>query len=245
MMFCRERNALFLMGPTHLSMGTHAVSCVTKPWSATPSPPAVWLCCSKWGHGEHAGSQCPGSPNNSEVIFPEHFLCSTFMVVTVLISFNLHTDLWRRDSCSCCFTDGETEAGSGSLRKGQKAEGHLTPASMQIATHAAGWPIPPPPPALQKAHSCLEFPKSSHPQLKEDSRDEGLPSLLVPSGLHFLGGGRGDTGKGLSASTVQFMEGQPCHSPSAAFDPGACILHGKISLHSKNDLYTYPATTKS
>lgn len=167
------------------------------------------------------------------------------MVITVLISFNLHTDLWRRDSCCLCFTDGETKAGSGSLRKGQKAEGHLAPASMQIATHAAGWPIPPPTPELQKAHSCLEFPRSSHPQLKEDSRDEGLPSLLVPSGLQFLGGGKGSTGKGLSASKVQFMEGQPCYSSSAASDPGACILHGKSFLHSKNGPYTYAATTKS
>lgn len=59
-MFCRERNELSLMGPTHLSTGRHAASCVTEAGGAPPSPPAVWLCCSKCGPRGVCQIQIPG-----------------------------------------------------------------------------------------------------------------------------------------------------------------------------------------
>lgn len=166
------------------------------------------------------------------------------MVVTGLISFNPHTNLWRRYSY-CCFMDGE--AGMERLtEEGMEGShdsilGRLTPASMQLATHSAD--CPPPPPELQKAQSCPGFHKRSHPQLHKDSRDEGLPSLIVQSDLHFLGRGRGSTEKGLSAAKAQFIEGQPCHSQQLlTLGPHSS---SRTSLHSNAGTFTYPAATKS
>lgn len=121
-MFCGERNELFLMGSMRRSRRRHALSCVTEPGERSlPTRLAVLLQVPSLGA---CWSQTPRLPHSLAALTAVlHFVgifCATVMGITVIhLTLTLTSG---EGTLTTVLIHGETEGWRGELRKAQEVE---------------------------------------------------------------------------------------------------------------------------